>query len=141
MRDLLGVDRVVVYQFDPEMIGTIVAESVEPGWTVSLGVQIHDTCFQAGAGVEYYQKRKRAIANIYEAGLTDCHIRLLEQFEVKANLVVPILLQVSSQNPGSHLWGLLIAHQCSGLREWEENQLDLLDQLTVQLAIAIQQLT
>ncbi|MEH1837825.1 MAG: PAS domain S-box protein [Nostoc sp.] len=139
VRDLLGVDRVVVYQFNPEMIGTIVAESVEPGWTVSLNVQIYDTCFQTGAGVEYYQRRKRAIANIYEAGLSDCHIRLLEQFEVKANLVVPILLEVSSQNPGSHLWGLLIAHQCSDYREWEENQLDLLDQLTVQLAIAIQQ--
>lgn len=139
VRDLLGVDRVVVYQFDSEMIGTIVAESVEPGWTVSLGVEIHDTCFQTGAGVEYYQRRKRAIANIYEAGLTDCHIRLLEQFEVKANLVVPILLEVGSQSPGSHLWGLLVAHQCSGFRHWEENQLDLLDQLTVQLAIAIQQ--
>ncbi|MFN6463694.1 MAG: PAS domain S-box protein [Nostoc sp. DedVER02] len=139
VRHLLGVDRVIVYQFDSEMIGTIVAESVESGWTASLGVEIHDTCFQTGAGVEYYQRRKRAIANIYEAGLTDCHIRLLEQFEVKANLVVPILLEVSSQNPGSHLWGLLIAHQCSSFREWEENQLDLLDQLTVQLAIAIQQ--
>ncbi|MFW9257313.1 ATPase [Nostoc sp. KVJ20] len=139
VRDLLGVDRVVVYQFDSEMIGTIVAESVEPGWTVSLGVEIHDTCFQTGAGVEYYQGRKRAIANIYEAGLTDCHVRLLEQFEVKANLVVPILLEVGSQSPGSHLWGLLVAHQCSGFRDWEENQLDLLDQLTVQLAIAIQQ--
>ncbi|MDM9585567.1 PAS domain S-box protein [Nostoc sp. GT001] len=139
VRDLLGVDRVVVYQFDLEMIGTIMAESVEPGWMVSLGVEIYDTCFQTGAGLEYYQGRKRAIANIYEAGLTDCHIRLLEQFEVKANLVVPILLEVSSQNPGSHIWGLLIAHQCSSFREWEENQLDLLDQVTVQLAIAIQQ--
>ncbi|MEH1952210.1 PAS domain S-box protein [Nostoc sp.] len=139
VRDLLGVDRVVVYQFDSEMIGTIMAESVEPGWTVSLGVEIHDTCFQTGAGVGYYQGHKRAIANIYEAGLTDCHIRLLERFEVKANLVVPILLEVSSQNPGSHLWGLLVAHQCSDSREWEENQLDLLDQVTVQLAIAIQQ--
>ncbi|MEH2201779.1 PAS domain S-box protein [Nostoc sp.] len=139
VRDLLGVNRVVVYQFDSEMIGTIMAESVEPGWTVSLGVEIHDTCFQTGVGVEYYQGRKRAIANIYEAGLTDCHIRLLERFEVKANLVVPILVEVSSQNSGSPLWGLLIAHQCSSFREWEENQLDLLDQLTVQLAIAIQQ--
>ncbi|NEU84281.1 histidine kinase dimerization/phosphoacceptor domain -containing protein [Nostoc sp. UIC 10630] len=139
VRDLLGVDRVVVYQFDSEMIGTIMAESVEPGWRVSLGVEIYDTCFQTGKGAEYYQVNKRAIANIYEAGLTDCHIRLLEQFEVKANLVVPILLEVSSQNPGSHLWGLLIAHQCSGFREWEKNQLDLLDQVTVQLAIAIQQ--
>ncbi|MCC5644212.1 PAS domain S-box protein [Nostoc sp. CHAB 5824] len=139
VRHLLEVDRVVVYQFDSEMSGTIVAESVELGWTVSLRVQIHDTCFQAGAGVEYYQGCKRAIANIYEAGLTDCHIRLLEQFEVKANLVVPILLEVSSKNTGSHLWGLLIAHQCSNFREWEESQLNLLDQLTVQLAIAIQQ--
>ncbi|MEH2250703.1 PAS domain S-box protein [Nostoc sp.] len=139
VRDLLGVDRVIVYKFDSEMIGTIMAESVQPGWTVSLGVKIHDTCFKIGAGMEYYQGHKRAIANIYEAGLTDCHIGLLERFEVKANLVVPILLKVSSKNPGSHLWGLLVAHQCSGLREWEENQLDLLDQLTVQLAIAIQQ--
>ncbi|MBW4674081.1 MAG: PAS domain S-box protein [Desmonostoc geniculatum HA4340-LM1] len=139
VRDLLKVERVVVYQFDREIIGTIMAESVEPGWTVSLGVEIHDTCFQTGAGVEYYQGRKQAIANIYQAGLADCHIRLLERFEVKANLVVPILLEVSSQNPGSHLWGLLIAHQCSRFREWEENQLDLLDRVTVQLAIAIQQ--
>ncbi|MEH2327470.1 MAG: GAF domain-containing protein [Nostoc sp.] len=139
VRNLLRVDRVVVYQFNPEMSSTIVAESVKPGWTVSLGIQIHDTCFQAGPGVEYYQRRKRAIANIYEAGLSDCYIRLLEQFEVKANLVVPILLEVSFQNPGSQLWGLLIAHQCSGFYQWEENQLDLLDQLTVQLAIAIQQ--
>ncbi|MBD2613018.1 MAG: PAS domain S-box protein [Nostoc sp. ZfuVER08] len=139
VRDLLKVERVVVYQFDREMIGTIMAESVEPGWTVSLGVEIHDTCFQQGAGIEYYQGRKRANANIYNAGLSECHIQLLERFDVKANLVVPILLEVNSQNPGSHLWGLLIAHQCSRFREWEENQLDLLDGVTVQLAIAIQQ--
>ena len=139
VRNLLRVDRVVVYQFNPEMSGTIVAESVKPGCIVSLGVEIHDTCFQASPGVEYYQRRKRAIANIYEAGLSDCYIRLLEQFEVKANLVVPILLEVGFQNPGSQVWGLLIAHQCSGFYQWEENQLDLLEQLTVQLAIAIQQ--
>lgn len=139
VRDLLKVERVVVYQFNQEMIGTIMAESVERGWTVSLGVEIHDTCFQEGAGVEYYQGRKRAIANIYQAGLTECHIELLERFDVKANLVVPILLEVNSQNPGSCIWGLLIAHQCSRFREWEENQLDLLDGVTVQLAIAIQQ--
>ncbi|MEH2066880.1 MAG: PAS domain S-box protein [Nostoc sp.] len=139
VRDLLKVERVVVYQFDREMIGTIMAESVEPGWRVSLGAEVHDTCFQTGGGVEYYQGRKQALANIYQAGLSDCHICLLERFEVKANLVVPILLEVRSQNSGSHLWGLLIAHQCSRFREWEENQLDLLDGVTVQLAIAIQQ--
>uniref|UniRef100_UPI0000EAB5E4 sensor histidine kinase n=1 Tax=Nodularia spumigena TaxID=70799 RepID=UPI0000EAB5E4 len=139
VRNLLRVDRVVVYQFAPDMSGTIVAESVGQGWTVALGVKIEDTCFQTGGGVEYHQGRKRAIANIYEAGLTDCHLHLLEQFEVQANLVVPILLKIDEENTGSCLWGLLVAHQCSSQRNWEDHQLDLLDQLTVQIAIAIQQ--
>ncbi|WP_016950988.1 GAF domain-containing protein [Anabaena sp. PCC 7108] len=139
VRDFLQVDRVVVYQFAPDMSGKIVAESVVAGWTVSLGIKIEDTCFQSGAGLQYHQGRKRAISNIYTAGLTDCHLNLLAQFEVKANLVVPILLESSGENSGSVLWGLLIAHQCSAPREWEETQLDLLDQLTVQIAIAIQQ--
>ncbi|QLE55864.1 GAF domain-containing protein [Nostoc sp. TCL26-01] len=139
IKDLLGVDRVLVYQFAPDMSGRIVAESIEPGWTVALNVEIEDTCFQTGGGEEYYQGRKRAIANIYHAGLTDCHINLLEQFQVKANLVVPILLEVSEESSKPSLWGLLVAHQCSHPRQWEEHELDLLDQLSVPIAIAIQQ--
>ncbi|MBD2453397.1 GAF domain-containing protein [Nostoc sp. FACHB-87] len=139
VRHLLQVERVIVYQFAPDKSGKVVAESVEAGWRESLGVQIEDTCFQSGAGVDYYYGRKRAIANIYTAGLTDCHIRLLEQFEVKANLVVPILVEVGGNNTSSRLWGLLVAHQCSRTRQWEDNQLDLLDQLSVTIAIAIQQ--
>jgi PAS domain S-box-containing protein len=139
VRDLLEVDRVVVYQFAPDMSGKIVAESVQPGWTISLGTDIEDTCFQTGAGAGYYQGWKRAIANIYEAGLTDCHINLLEQFQVKANLVVPILLEMGEGDSNSRLWGLLVAHQCSATRTWKEHELDLLDQLSVPIAIAIQQ--
>ncbi|MBD2208687.1 GAF domain-containing protein [Calothrix sp. FACHB-156] len=139
VRDILQVDRVIVFRFAADMSGTIVAESVENGWTACIGVEIKDTCFQTGAELACYQGRNKAIANIYEAGLTDCHIRMLEQFEVKASLVVPILLQVSEENPSASLWGLLVAHQCSHPRKWEEHQIDLLDQLTVPIAIAIQQ--
>ena len=139
VRDLLQVDRVVVYQFYPDMSGKIMAESVLSGWTVTLDQDIQDNCFQEEVISNYYQGRKRAISNIYQASLADCHIQLLERFEVKANLVVPILLEINEENRGSSLWGLLIAHQCSHFREWEENQLDLLDQLRIQIAIAIQQ--
>ncbi|MDZ7960971.1 MAG: PAS domain S-box protein [Aulosira sp. DedQUE10] len=132
VRQFLKADRVMVYQFQPDLSGTVVAESVLPGWTVSLGVEIPDTWFQQGGGAEYYQGKKRAIDDIYQAGLTDCHLQLLEQFEVKANLVVPILVTDS-------LWGLLIAHQCSRSRHWEATDLELLDQLGVQLSLAIQQ--
>ncbi|MEH1819467.1 MAG: PAS domain S-box protein [Nostoc sp.] len=132
VRQFLQTDRVVVYQFQPDMSGTIVAESVLPGWTVAMGTQILDTCFQQGAGSDYRQGKKRAIDDIYQAGLTNCHLQLLEQFEVKANLVVPILVK-------EQLWGLLIAHQCTASRHWQSVELDLLDQLAVQIAIAIQQ--
>lgn len=49
-----------------------------------------------------------------------------------ANLVVPIL-------QGEKLWGLLIAHQCSGPRHWQQLEISLLNQLAIQTAIAIQQ--
>jgi len=132
VRQFLQTDRVVIYQFHPDMSGTVVSESVLPGWTVSLGKQIRDTCWQQGAGIEYRLGKTRAINNIYDAGLSGCHVRLLEQFEVKANLVVPILVS-------NRLWGLLIAHQCTAPRQWQAAELELLEQLAVQIAIAIQQ--
>ncbi|MFB2771512.1 response regulator [Pelatocladus sp. BLCC-F211] len=132
VRHFLKADRVVVYKFNPDMSGTIVAESVLPGWTVALGTQIADTCFQQGGGTDYLQGKKRAINDIYQANLTECHLQLLEQFEVKAKLVVPILVT-------DQLWGFLIVHQCSASRQWQSVELDLLDQLGVQIAIAIQQ--
>ncbi|MBW4434250.1 MAG: PAS domain S-box protein [Pelatocladus maniniholoensis HA4357-MV3] len=132
VRHFLKADRVVVYKFSPDTSSTIVAESVLPGWTVALGTQIADTCFQQGAGSDYLQGKKRAINDIYQANLTQCHLQLLEQFEVKANLVVPILVT-------DQLWGLLVVHQCCASRQWQSVELDLLDQLGVQISIAIQQ--
>jgi PAS domain S-box-containing protein len=134
VRQLLNADRVLIYQFQPDKNGIIVTESVLPGWTVALGSQIQDTCFQYDAGGDHRAGKTRAIADIYQAGLTTCHIQSLERFEVKANLVAPILVR-------GELWGLLISHQCSAPRQWQATELNLLDQLVVQIAIAIQQAT
>ncbi len=68
--------------------------------------------------------------------MTACHIQLLERFQVRANLIVPILLP----NENKHtLWGLLILHQCSAPRIWEESDIQLLQRLSVKLSIAIKQ--
>lgn len=132
VRQFLQVERVVVYQFHPDLSGTIVTESVLPGWKITLGTYIKDSCFQGEAGAYYRQGKRRAISSIYEADLTDCHIQMLETLQVKASLVVPILVN-------RELWGLLVAHQCSAPRDWQAVELDLLDHLAVQIAIAIQQ--
>ncbi|MEA5604529.1 PAS domain-containing protein [Nostoc sp. UHCC 0252] len=138
VRQLLSADRVLVYQFTHLMHGCIVSESVLSEWQPSLGLEIEDTCFQESQGEKYRQGKIWTTTNIYEAGLSECHLQLLEQFQVKANLVVPILVE----NIGTlavELWGLFIVHQCSAPRQWQTFEVELLKQLTVQLAIAIQQ--
>jgi len=37
VRKVLKTNRVVIYRFDPDWNGTVVAESVTPGWTQALG--------------------------------------------------------------------------------------------------------
>ncbi|MEH2183336.1 PAS domain S-box protein [Nostoc sp.] len=135
---LFKADRVLVYQFTHQIQGCVVAESILPQWTPIFGLEIEATCFQKNHGEEYHQGKIWAATNIYEAGLSDSHIQLLEQFQVKANLVVPILLE-NKGTQALELWGLFIVHQCSAPRQWQTFEVELLNQLTVQLAIAIQQ--
>ena len=136
---LLNCDRVVIYKFAPDMSGDIVAESVKPGWKQSLGQKVIDTCFQENGAARYERGEIFAIDNIYDSKLSECHIKLLEEFQVKANAIVPILLSPSPSKDNPNLWGLLIAHQCSDIYHWETDEVELLDKLAVQLAIAIQQ--
>ena len=137
VRQFIGADRAAIYQFNPEdMSGKIVAEDIVSPWQPCLNVQVEDTCFLENLGGAYCEGRVFVANDIYIANLTDCHIKLLERFQVRANLVVPILLP----NPDKRtLWGLLILHQCSAPRIWEESDIELLQQLAVQLSISIQQ--
>jgi PAS domain S-box-containing protein len=146
VKNFLKADRTVIYKFNPNMSGTIVAEAVDSPWEPSIHCNIIDTCFRDTLGGAYRQGKIFAASDIHQANLTDCHIQLLERFQVKANLVVPILLPETTQyfdiepsNSSPLLWGLLVVHQCSTTRSWEEVDLRLLQQLSVQLAIAIQQ--
>ncbi len=111
MRKLLTSDRVMVYTFDQDWYGTVVAESVVPGFPKALWAAIKDPCFVEGYVEKYQAGRIQAVNNIYEAGLNPCHLQQLEPFAVKANLVAPILKD-------NQLFGLLIAHQCSAPRTW-----------------------
>ena len=137
---LLNCDRVLIYRFASDMSGDIVAESVKCCWKKTLGMKVIDTCFQDEGARGYEKEKILAVDNIYEQGFSECHLELLEDFQVKANVIVPILLAKSpTHSASSCLWGLLIAHQCQQFRHWETDEIELLDKLAVQLAIAIQQ--
>lgn len=132
VRHLLQTDRVVVYRFDPDWNGLVVAESVGEQWLPSLNVVIEDTCFRKNRAQDYHQGRISAIDNIETAPLSDCHRDLLRRFQVQANLVLPIA-------DSGKLWGLLIAHHCQGPRQWLDSEVTLLERLANQLAVAVMQ--
>ena len=149
VRVFLQTDRVLIYQFSADMSGFIVAEAVLPNYIACLNRQIEDNCFRENYTQPYRQGKIFQASNVKTAPIADCHRNLLEQFQVKANLVVPILLNsrnpeplnspLSASEDQHDLWGLLIVHQCDRPRQWQDYEIQLLDQLTVQLAIAIQQ--
>ncbi len=132
VRQVLLCDRVVVYRFDPNWVGTVVAESVGRGWVQALSEKIDDPCFRGEYVTQYQAGRVQATADIYQAGLKDCHIKILERFQVKANLVTPILVE-------GNLLGLLIAHQCGEPREWPAGEQEFLAQVAVQVGFALDQ--
>ncbi|KAB8316791.1 GAF domain-containing protein [Tolypothrix campylonemoides VB511288] len=130
VRKALGADRVLVFSFDSDWYGIVVAESVVPGFPKALRAEIKDPCFAQGYVEMYQAGRVQATNNIYEAGLSDCYISQLEPFAVKANLVAPILKD-------DKLFGLLIAHQCSGSRDWQQYEIDLFAQIATQVGFAL----
>lgn len=133
VRQFLQTDRVIIYRFEPDWSGIVIVESVSPEWTPMLGRKLLDACLAVETCIEPYTKgRIQAVEDIYTSGLVDCYIDLLASFQVRANLVVPIL-------QGEQLWGMLIAQHCAAPRQWLPWEIELLTSLATQLAIAIQQ--
>ncbi|HEY9905209.1 MAG TPA: PAS domain S-box protein [Candidatus Sericytochromatia bacterium] len=132
VRHILQVDRVVLYQLRSDSSGSIVTEAVVPEWFSILGQVIDDPCFAQSYVDQYRQGRIRALADLEQVDIQPCYVEMLQQFAVRANLVVPILQRDT-------LWGLLIAHQCNGPRQWQNFEIELLRQLADQVGIALAQ--
>ena len=137
VQNLLDCDRVVVYRFNDDLNGEIVAESVKLGWKKSLGTKVIDTYLQTRGKAKYERGETLAINDVYTAQFSPCHLDLLAEFQVKAKAVLPILPTPSPSNSNSNslrLWGFLIAHYCHDTHQWQKDEIELLDELAVQLA-------
>ncbi len=148
VRQVLNADRVVIYQFIEGWKGEIKVEDCIVPWPSVFGEQITDNCFPEKHGQLYEQGRVRVIPDIYQDNLDPCHLKFLENLQVRANLVVPIIMgseqddnKITSENQSqtSQLWGLLIAHQCETSHYWKTWEIEGLQQLADQMAIAINQ--
>jgi two-component system, cell cycle sensor histidine kinase and response regulator CckA len=133
VRQFLQTERVFIYRFWEDWSGSVVVESVDANCSSILGTTIKDSFFVESTCRQLYQQgRTQAVADIYKAGFSQCHVDLMARNQVRANLVIPIV-------QGEKLWGLLVANHCSQPRDWQSLEIDLLKKLATQLAIAIQQ--
>ena len=132
VQEFLVTDRVLVYRFEPDWSGVIVAESVTKQNYSIRGEKIIDPCFASDHLEEYRQGKINVLDNIAESKLVSCYTDILGKFNVQANLVVPIVAK-------EELWGLLICHHCETPRSWKMSEVELLKQLATQVGIAVQQ--
>ncbi|MBV6627803.1 MAG: GAF domain-containing sensor histidine kinase [Rivularia sp. (in: Bacteria)] len=132
VRLFLQTDRVLVYRFEPDWSGLMVAESVIHPYRAVIGSKIKDPCLTKKHIEKYRLGEIRVIDNVETAQLPSCYKDLLATFDVKANLVVPIIAE-------EKLWGLLIAQNCKSPRQWDSSEVELLKLLANHVGIAVQQ--
>lgn len=145
---LLEADRVLIYQVLPDGTGQTISEAVVPPYSSIIGMPFPEEVFPEEYQGLYAQGRVRAIADVHDpaSGISACLIEFIEQWDIQAKMIVPIVHPLkpslygdSGNDPGKHLWGLLIVHQCHSPRQWSDFELDLMQQLAGQISLALSQ--
>jgi GAF domain-containing protein len=134
VRQLLKTDRVAVFSFYPDLAweGEFIYEDVGAEWDSALATKMRDHCFAEDFAEPYQQGRIKAIADIYQVNASDSYIQILERFQVRANITVPLI-------KGKDLWGLLCIHQCSNPRDWKTSEIEFVQLIAEHLGVALQQ--
>ena len=132
IRQLLNVDRVAIFRFHPDAngVGEFIAEDVAEGCVSVLNKQAYQHFIDGQT--QYHEGQVQATADIQTANLSPLYADVLNQLQVRANLVVPILKQ-------EHLWGLLCIHHCQAPRPWHLEEISLVQQIVEQLGRIIHQ--
>lgn len=155
VRQFLHADRVFIYQLShvSNISGSVVVESCSPSYISLKGWRIGDSSVEPHHLQPYYQGQYQALSSISQSLLSPAYIQLLESFQVRSHLVIPILQDRDSYSVGSdvapalassvqlerRIWGFLVAHQCGQERVWQPSEIELLQGIEDHLAVAIQQ--
>lgn len=156
VQKVLNVDRVIMLKLDSQRGGTVVQESVIPQWLSLLSHRIYTPELIPYLSDAAVPDRVLIFSNLSQENLDACYLELMEFFQVKASLIVPIWLEKKeidsmitppknpestndSSNPKPKLWGFMMAHQCAEPRQWATLETNFLKQLADQVGIALKQ--
>jgi signal transduction histidine kinase len=123
----LRADRVLIERCHPNGSVATVAEVVGAAWKPALHQALHTWSEQR---LNLYRQGFSEIVEDWDSLPAPADGVWREGLQAKARLAVPIMRDGT-------LWGVLAAHQCQSPRFWQRYEIELLQQLTTQLAIAI----
>ncbi|MGB0563683.1 MAG: ATP-binding protein [Spirulinaceae cyanobacterium] len=163
---VLGCDRAIIYQFNPDWGGTIVAESVKPEWEPLRTRQVveaelqrntteHENCilawYKAGEPdadepIEvtdtYLQENQ---GGIYRAGLPHRAVNDVTQagfsdcyLEFLARMQAKAYINTPLFLDGQ-LWGLVCVYQNAQPRVWQSEEINIVIQIGEHMTVALQQ--
>ncbi|MBD6616790.1 GAF domain-containing protein [Komarekiella sp. 'clone 1'] len=132
VRQFLQADRVFIGINNAKLKGRTIAESVDPNYPSVSGWSTNDEAYLQELQNLLKTNLVRVIEDIRQTTISPKVKAHFQKFKTRASLTVPIML-------GDKLFGALIANQCSGPRNWQPMEIDLLQQMSEQVAIAIQQ--
>ena len=134
---LLNCARVIVYRFEGDCSGVTIAEALADPSNLDqslLGRRVQDACLGSAFLDPFQRGQVRVLEDVTTAPLSDCHRDLLLSLQMRAQLILPLLV-------GDRLWGLMVASECDRPRLWQATEIDLLQALGVQVGIALKQAT
>jgi two-component system, chemotaxis family, sensor kinase Cph1 len=126
-RDLVGYDRVMVYKFDPDGHGKIIAEARDPRLESLLGHHYPASDIPQRARELYLRNRLRVLVDVHgeaaplvprlspgsgqELDMSMCHLRSMSPLHLQylKNMGVTATLVISLVREG-RLWGLIACH-------------------------------
>ncbi len=160
LQGCLSCDIVAIYRFNPDYSGEFVSEAVaserisvlrknrqslhlsnhpDPAENCQMQVLINslsgwnDTnLINTGGGDFVRDGHCVVVEDIYERNFSPCYLARLEEFKVRAYIIVPIFC-------GSKLWGLLAAYESDRPRQWQTSARNIVHQIGNQLGVALQQ--
>ncbi|MDX2244857.1 MAG: PAS domain S-box protein [Leptolyngbyaceae cyanobacterium bins.302] len=140
LKKALGADRVVVYQIFADQSGSCASEAVNPLFASMQGMTFGSDCIPPPYLDAYRTGRLWSVEDVSTANLADCHQKMLAQVQVKSMIATSILSMDESLEPEKRqLWGLLTVHHCQSTRQWTSDELNLVEAVANQLAIALEQ--
>jgi diguanylate cyclase (GGDEF)-like protein/PAS domain S-box-containing protein len=136
VKEILQVDRVTVYRFNDDWSGNFIMESVDKNWVKLVGSEASttwkDIYLEGNQGGRFHYQESYVVADIHQMNFQRHHIETLESFQAQAYVASPIFT-------GDSLWGLLGIYHNTMPRHWQPWEIELLEQIATQLAIAIYQ--